>query len=59
MRHIQSPPKDQSHVAQTEWFNLVREAVAELNFGVVQILVHNAKVVQIEKTEKLRLDPNS
>jgi len=39
-----------------EWVRLVQESVDSLNFGVVQIVVHNAKVVQIEKTEKLRLD---
>ena len=39
-----------------EWVNLIREAVGSLRFGVVQIVVHNAKVVQIEKTEKVRLD---
>jgi hypothetical protein len=27
-----------------------------LRFGVVQIVVHNAQVVQIERTEKLRLN---
>src|SRR5688572_27532234 len=39
-----------------EWVKLIREAVSSLRFGVVQIVVHNAKVVQIEKTEKVRLD---
>ena len=27
-----------------------------MRFGVVQILVHDSRVVQIERTEKLRLD---
>ncbi len=39
-----------------EWVKLVQQSVDSLSFGVVQIVVHNAKVVQIEKTEKLRLD---
>ena len=39
-----------------EWVTLIREAVGSLRLGVVQIVVHNAKVVQIEKTEKVRLD---
>jgi hypothetical protein len=38
------------------WIKVVQESVESLNFGVVQIVVHNAKVVQIEKTEKVRLD---
>ncbi len=40
------------------WVELVCESVASVSFGMVQIVVHNSKVVQIEKTEKLRLDPH-
>ena len=39
-----------------DWVQLVKQSVKGLQFGVVQIVVHNAKVVQIEKTEKVRLD---
>jgi hypothetical protein len=39
-----------------EWVEIVRKAVDGLNFGFVQILVHNGQVVQIEKTEKVRLE---
>jgi hypothetical protein len=38
------------------WLELVRRQVASLRFGVVQIVVHNAQVTQIERTERLRLD---
>ena len=38
------------------WLSLVRRQVRSLRFGVVQIVVHNAQVVQIERTEKLRLN---
>jgi len=38
-----------------EWLELVREKVRTLRFGVVQILVHDSKVTQIERTEKTRL----
>ena len=38
------------------WLNLVREQVASIQFGVVQIVVHDSRVVQVEKTEKIRLD---
>lgn len=37
------------------WEELVHQQVNSLRFGVVQIVVHESKVVQIEKTEKLRL----
>ena len=38
-----------------EWLSVVREKVEGLRFGVVQIVVHDAKVTQIERTEKTRL----
>ena len=37
-----------------QWLEVVRKQVASLSFGVVQITVHDSKVVQIEKTEKIR-----
>jgi hypothetical protein len=42
--------------ASSAWLGLVREKVGTLKFGVVQIVVHDSKVVQIERTEKTRLD---
>lgn len=41
------------------WLQLVEEQVSELRFGVVQITVHEGRVVQIERTEKVRLAPSS
>lgn len=38
------------------WLTIVSEHVASLRFGVVQIVVHDNRVVQIEKTEKVRLE---
>jgi hypothetical protein len=38
------------------WDEIVRQQVTSLKFGVVQIVVHDGKVVQIERTEKVRLD---
>lgn len=38
------------------WLNIVRQQVHSLDFGVVQIVVHDSRVVQIERTEKVRLD---
>ena len=38
------------------WLKLVEEQVASLRFGVVQITVHDSQVVQIERTEKVRLE---
>jgi hypothetical protein len=38
------------------WLEMVRRQVRSLDFGVVQIVVHGARVVQIERTEKIRLE---
>jgi hypothetical protein len=44
--------------AQPEWVRLVREKVESLSFGVVQLIVHDGRVTQIERTEKTRLTPS-
>ncbi|MDB6095283.1 MAG: hypothetical protein JWM32_2845 [Verrucomicrobia bacterium] len=38
-----------------DWIALVREKVESLRFGVVQLVVHEGRVTQIERTEKTRL----
>ena len=38
-----------------DWLAIVRAKVESLRFGVVQIVVHDGKVTQIERTEKTRL----
>ena len=47
-------PHDEA-TASADWLELVREKVQSLRFGVVQIVVHDSRVTQIERTEKLRL----
>jgi len=47
-------PHDERN-ASADWLELVREKVQSLRFGVVQIVVHDSKVTQIERTEKTRL----
>ena len=42
-----------------EWLSVVREKVETLRFGVVQIVVHDAKVTLIERTEKTRVDEHA
>jgi hypothetical protein len=39
-----------------DWLAVVRQQVGSLSYGVVQIIVHDSKVTQIEKTERVRLD---
>jgi hypothetical protein len=38
-----------------KWLELVIQQVGSLRFGVVEIVVHDSRVIQIEKTERLRL----
>jgi hypothetical protein len=40
----------------SKWLELVIQQVKSLRYGVVEIVVHNSKVIQIEKTERVRLD---
>ncbi len=39
-----------------KWLELVIQQVGSLHYGVVEIIVHDSRVIQIEKTERLRLD---
>jgi hypothetical protein len=45
-----------SENSEPEWLALVRAQVRGLRFGVVQLVVHDGRVTQIERTEKTRLD---
>ena len=38
-----------------EWLKLVARKAAGLRYGVIQVVVHEARVVQIELTEKVRV----
>ena len=40
---------------QPEWVALVRAQVEGLKYGVVQLVVHDGRITQIERTEKVRL----
>lgn len=37
------------------WLALVKEKVESLRFGVVQLVVHEGRVTQIDRTEKTRV----
>ena len=40
---------------QAEWMEALAPWVASLRFGVIQLVVHEGRVVQMERTEKVRL----
>lgn len=42
--------------APPSWLELVRVQVETLRYGVVQVVVHDGRVTQIERTEKTRLE---
>jgi hypothetical protein len=43
-------------LSEANWVEIVRRQVGSLQYGVVEIIVHDSRVTQIEKTERLRLD---
>ncbi len=40
-----------------EWLRVVQQKVETLRYGVVQLVVHDGRVTQIERTEKTRIAP--
>ena len=48
--------KDDGDTNLPPWLELVRQQVSSLKFGTVQITVHDSRVTQVEKLEKVRLD---
>jgi hypothetical protein len=40
----------------SKWLELVTRQVKSLRYGVVEIIIHDGQVIQIEKTERVRLD---
>jgi hypothetical protein len=49
-------PVASSTHSEPDWIAIVREKVESLRFGVVQLVVHDGRVTQIERTEKTRLN---
>ena len=43
-------------LSESNWLEIVRRQVGLLQYGVVEIIVHDSRVTQIEKTERVRLD---
>lgn len=44
-----------NQTSEVPWLSIVKKQVKSLRYGVVQIVVHDGRVVQIEHTEKIRL----
>jgi len=41
---------------ESGWLEMVRRQVASLRYGVVQVVVHDSRVTQIDKTERVRVE---
>ena len=39
------------------WLQTLQEQIKSLRYGVVQVVVHDSRVIQIDRTERLRLPP--
>jgi hypothetical protein len=49
-------PKNGGETVDAPWLALVADKVKSLHYGVVQIVVHDSRVVQVERTERHRFD---
>ncbi len=62
MNPTENKSNELASAADSAWVEILRKQVGSLRFGVVQIVVHDGRVVQIERTEKVRFQssaPNS
>lgn len=50
----QSIPDPKSE-ASPDWLRVVQQKVESLRYGVVQLVVHDGRVTQIERTERTRI----
>jgi len=48
--------QDQKNIVNDAIIKEIAEALNALRFGQVHITVHNSRITQIEKTEKIRFD---
>ena len=41
------------------WVEIIKEKLGGLRYGQILLTVHDGRIVQIEKTEKTRLEPST
>jgi hypothetical protein len=51
-----SPDPAGESAMPSPWLAVVTEKVRTMRYGVVQIVIHDSKVVQIERTERTRFE---
>ena len=47
----------EKNLSEPAWLQIVKKQASSLRYGVVVVTVHNGVVVQIERTEKTRIEP--
>ncbi|MES2706837.1 MAG: YezD family protein [Verrucomicrobiota bacterium] len=52
---MSTTPEEQT---SADWLAVVRDKVAAIRFGSVQITVHDGRVTQVEANEKTRIAPD-
>lgn len=45
--------------SEEDWLDVVKQKVAKLRFGSIQITVHDGRVTQVESVEKTRFVPRA
>lgn len=58
-RDAQNGSEAADATADDAWLELVRRQVGSLRYGVVQVVVQDGRVVQIERTERVRLEKSA
>lgn len=46
---------EKSDIANVNWNELINKLVKEVKYGNITLIVQDGKVIQIDKTEKIRL----
>lgn len=49
---------DKSFDRDSVWVERILESIAGIQFGAVQIVIHNGDIIQIERTERRRFEPS-
>lgn len=57
-RHMSSMSVDTNEAAEAAWLAAVRQAARGLVYGSVEIVIHEGRVVQVERREKVRFEPS-
>jgi hypothetical protein len=55
---VTTPTPEPKADDELKWLAAVQQHVKSIKYGEVHIIVHNGRVTQIERTEKLRFDNN-